>query len=106
MHKKRKQWLRAVLFCVVALFASVQAQAQMTVAGHVVDENDEPLIGVAIREKNGDEATVSRIDGEFQITVNGTAPQLEFSYIGMKTHVVAIRKDTVGSQRVGFLIIR
>ena len=96
MQRKRKQWLWAVLLCVVALFASVQAQAQMTVAGHVVDENDEPLIGVAIREKNGDEATVSRIDGEFQITVNGTAPQLEFSYIGMKTQVVAIRKNETG----------
>ena len=96
MQRKRKQWLRAMLLCFVALFASVQAQAQMTVAGHVVDENDEPLIGVAIREKNGDEATVSRIDGEFQITVNGTAPQLEFSYIGMKTQVVAIRKNETG----------
>jgi len=96
MQRKRKQWLRAVLLCVVVLFASVQAQAQMTVAGHVVDEDGEPLIGVAIREKNGEEATVSRIDGEFQITVNGTAPQLEFSYIGMKTQVVAIRKNETG----------
>ena len=85
-----------MLLCFVSLFASVQAQAQMTVAGHVVDENDEPLIGVAIREKNGEEATVSRIDGEFQITVNGTTPQLEFSYIGMKTQVVAIRKNETG----------
>ena len=93
MYKKRKQWLWAVLFCIVATLVPAKGFAQYTVAGHVVDENNEPLIGVAIREKDGEGATVSRIDGEFLIIVRGKTPVLEFSYVGMKPKTFAVRKD-------------
>ena len=93
MQKKRKKWPWVALLSVVAMLFPLQGWAQYTVSGHVVDENDEPLIGVAIHAKNGKEAAVSRIDGEFLIVVSGTAPVLEFTYVGMKPKTITVRQD-------------
>ena len=93
MQKKRKKWPWVALLSVVAMLFPLQGWAQYTVSGHVVDENDEPLIGVAIHAKNGKEAAVSRIDGEFLIMVSGTVPVLEFTYVGMKPKTITVRQD-------------
>lgn len=63
---------------------SVQQQTQ-TAKGHVVDENDEPVIGATIRVKgNEKKATITDLDGNF--VLQGVAPgaTLEVTYIGYK----------------------
>ena len=57
------------------------------VYGRVVDENDDPLVGVTVTNTNGQQSTVTSTDGSFGIRVN-EQDVLRFSYIGMKPQVV------------------
>jgi len=61
-----------------------------TLTGTVVDAiTKETLIGVSIRVKGLDLGTVTDIDGNYSIEV-GADSQLEFSYVGYKTQVLAV----------------
>lgn len=63
--------------------ASVVQQSQ-TVKGHVVDELDEPMIGVTVKSKSSNAMAITDFDGNF--TINAKAGEtLEFSYLGYKT---------------------
>ena len=64
----------------------------LLVSGRVVDEEGEPLIGVAIRVKDKKAATVTRENGEFTIGTTGPVAVLEFTYIGMKKQTVTVRE--------------
>ena len=67
---------------------SVTQQAQ-TVKGHVIDEFDEPMIGVTVRVKDGTAAAVTDLDGNFTIYAN-PGDQIELSYLGYKTITVRV----------------
>lgn len=55
--------------------------AKQKVSGQIVDNHGEPLVGVAVRVKGTNEATVTDIDGNYYIMV-AKGDVLEFSYIG------------------------
>ena len=55
-----------------------------TVAGIIVDEANEPVIGATVVEKNTTNGVVSDIDGAFSLTVNN-GEDLTISYIGYQT---------------------
>lgn len=61
-------------------------ETQTVVTGRVVDENDEPLIGVAVRQGKNGPAALTNLDGHYSITLskNG-AKSLTFAYVGMGT---------------------
>ena len=61
--------------------SSKSVQQTRTYTGTVVDENDEPLIGVTVLVKGEEIGTTTDLDGNFrlQAPVNAT---LTFSYIG------------------------
>lgn len=61
-------------------------ETQTVVTGRVVDENDEPLIGVTVRQGKNGAAAVTNLEGRYSITLskNG-AKSLTFAYVGMGT---------------------
>ncbi|MDC2384258.1 TonB-dependent receptor [Bacteroides ovatus] len=64
------------------------------VAGKVVDESNEPLIGVNIKVEGSSEGAITDMDGNFSIT----APQgsiLSFTYVGYTPQTVRITEKNV-----------
>lgn len=105
MQKNKTMASRAVKAMLVAGFAAtmlpqtlfageataanhVQAVTQQAqVKGTVVDEFDEPLIGVTVRVKGTQVATITDINGNFTVNASHGA-QIELSYVGYITQVV------------------
>lgn len=75
----------------IALILLVQTTlfSQM-VTGKVVDENDIPLVGVNVTEKNTAKGTVSDLDGNFSLQVTSLNAVLSFSYIGYRDMEVSL----------------
>jgi len=67
----------------------VQQQTR-TITGTVVDEQNEPLIGVNILVKGTSTGTITNIDGQFTFSVNNPNPVLVVSYIGYQTQEVKV----------------
>ncbi len=66
---------------------------EFTITGHVSDsESNESLIGVNIRQNNGNAYAITDYDGNYSITIEGEEAVLEFSYIGMKNLLVPVKK--------------
>ncbi|MBO7596026.1 MAG: carboxypeptidase-like regulatory domain-containing protein, partial [Bacteroidales bacterium] len=77
----------ALLLCVTFLGLTTSAYAQKTLTGKVVDESNEPLIGVTVAIQGTTVGTITDIDGNYALTVpsgqeNGT---VMFSFIGYGT---------------------
>lgn len=67
-----------------------QQAKQSAIHGTVVDEQGEPMIGVTVKAKGSQAATITDIDGNYSLNVtNGT--MLEFSYVGYTTQTVKAR---------------
>lgn len=54
------------------------------ISGTVTDEDGEPLIGVNIREKDGNIHAITDIEGRFMITTDMEHMRLKLTYVGMK----------------------
>ncbi len=77
--------LQIILFILTCLpFYSV---SQTTVSGIVLDggNNNEPMIGVTVQEKETDRGTITDIDGRFTITLTSSDPTLVFRFTGYST---------------------
>src|SRR5688572_24592007 len=76
--------LLPILFFLISVVAS---WAQTTVTGIVRDasNNNAPLIGVTIQEKDSDRGTITDIDGRFSLNVSSPDPVLIFRYTGYAT---------------------
>ena len=87
MKKCKKIWAVVVL-----LLTAVVAQAQtVTVKGHVVDETGEPMIGATVKAVGQTGGTVTDMDGNYVLSVNGKVSQIEVSYIGYRTQKAAVK---------------
>jgi TonB-linked SusC/RagA family outer membrane protein len=86
------QWKR-LCFLFAALVIGLQAWAQVSISGTVVDEQGQTLPGVAVVLKGTVSGTVTNVDGIYTITApaDGT---LEFSFVGMQTVVEPINQRT------------
>ncbi|RAJ02368.1 TonB-linked SusC/RagA family outer membrane protein [Chitinophaga skermanii] len=79
-------------FFLLFLF-TLQAQAQKTITGRVLDDQAKPLPGATIVVKETKTATVSDADGHFTLKVPAEGKTIVFSYIGM------VKKElTIGQQ--------
>ena len=66
------------------------------ITGKVLDEAQQPMIGVTVAVKGSTTRAVTDIDGNYQLQTNETAPVLQFSYLGYKTkEVKASGKDAI-----------
>ncbi|MCS2696858.1 carboxypeptidase-like regulatory domain-containing protein [Phocaeicola dorei] len=75
---------------------SVQSILQgRTIKGQIIDENNEPLIGVSVTVKGANTiGTITDFDGNYTLDVPAGKNSLEISYIGYKTQEITIGKNT------------
>lgn len=61
---------------------------QLVITGYIVDSNNEPLIGVTVRQGKKGPATISDIEGHYSIVLSkNESKSLTFTYVGMKETV-------------------
>ena len=90
MNQKRK-WF--VTLCLM-LTATLTWAQDITVKGTVVDQSNEPLIGVTVLvDGQTGSGTVTDFDGNYLIKVPGNG-HLKFSYVGYQEQVVAVNGKT------------
>lgn len=75
------------------------------VYGVVVDENNDPLIGVTVHCKEANISTHTDLDGMYSFSVPNTSLTLEFTYIGMH-NVEVIVKSGNSDQKLENVILR
>lgn len=76
---------------IVITAASGQKGTPRTIKGVVNDPAGTPIIGANIRVKGTTVGTISDVDGNFILEVDGNAQQLEVSYIGYKTQDILLK---------------
>jgi TonB-linked SusC/RagA family outer membrane protein len=72
-----------------------ESSAAMMINGKVLDDTNQPLIGVSVKIKGTNKGTITDVNGNYQINVDDAKAILVFNYIGFVTKEVA-----VGSQKV------
>lgn len=80
-------FLFAISFNLLLFSSSLSAQtvnSSRVIKGVVMDQTKTPLIGVNIFEEGSKNGTVSNLNGEFELVVEGSESILRFSYIGYK----------------------
>lgn len=83
-------FLSMLLMMCHALCANAQ---DFIITGQVTDnEFNEPLIGVNIKQTNENAFAITDMDGNYSISVIGEEAILEFTYIGMKTQQIHVKK--------------
>ena len=65
-----------------------------TITGTVTDENGESLPGVSILIKGTTRGSVTNLDGEYSIEVDGPEAVLVFSFVGMLTQEILVEDQT------------
>ena len=90
MRNTEKAWWVLCLLAFLLIFPPPKTFAQsITVKGTVVDTFDDPIIGATVTEKgNTSNGTVTDMDGNFTLNVNGANKKIVISYIGMETQEV------------------
>jgi len=86
--------MKRLLFSILLLsfsILSITAQSYRTITGTVVENTQEPLIGVMITVKGTTLATMTDIDGNFKLQIDDTIHKTLFvNYIGYKSKEVPI----------------
>lgn len=93
MKQKREELRSRILLFMAFLFiGAIEVYAQdIALKGNVRDEKNEPVIGATVQvEGNTAIGTITDLDGNFSLSVPGTAKQLVVNYLGMQTQLVAI----------------
>jgi TonB-linked SusC/RagA family outer membrane protein len=80
------RWLFVCLFLLP--LCSVFGQSTITVKGKAVDDNSQPMPGVAVFEKGTTNGTSTNANGEYTLTVSGQKAVLVFSFIGYTSEEV------------------
>ena len=91
----KSRTLKTTCWMLLLLFVgSISIQANVvqskTFTGTVYDENKEPLIGVTVKIKGTDNATMTDIDGNFSISSSESQITLQFTYVGFRAAEVVV----------------
>lgn len=70
------------------------AQSMLKVHGTVTDNQNEPLIGVSVREKGTNNASVSDLDGNYTLSVS-KGSTLVFTYVGYTSQEQKVTSSTL-----------
>ena len=87
MSEKIKNARCALVVLLLFFCAVVQAQ---TVSGNVKDALGDGVIGATVMEQGTKNGTVTDMDGNFTIKLQGKSHKLVLSYVGMKTKTVDV----------------
>ena len=90
--KRLARFVAMILLC-LAFPVAAQAQTLVNVSGVVTDENNEPLIGATVLQKNSSNGTSTDLDGKFKLSVPAKA-KLVFSYVGYTTQEISLNGQT------------
>jgi len=82
---------KSLTFLFSILFFAFSANAQSTITGLIIDENDEGLFGVTVRTSDG--GTTTDFDGSFTLEVMDAVTEIECSYVGYETQTIAITSE-------------
>lgn len=96
-QRQRSLW-RGFLAGIAIFAAAVGVTAQSLpskVSGTVVDENDDPLIGVSVIISGTTTGCSTDIDGKYSLSVPRNAKTIEFSYVGYNKEVRPISSSTL-----------
>lgn len=103
--KRREQpkgsFLKILILAIAILGFGFSAHAQVTVSGTVLDEKNEPMIGITIAVKNSSIGTTSDFEGNYSITVPNANSVIVYSYIGYLKQEI-----TVGSRKVINVVLK
>jgi iron complex outermembrane receptor protein len=83
-------WMMAL--CLLPLTANAQSKS---VQGAVVDEKNDPLTGCVVKVYGTTIGTVTDLYGEYRIDLPEGKNQLEFSFLGYETQIVAVGNNNV-----------
>lgn len=81
------------LLLITLLGTTTLLAQQRDIRGQVVDENDDPVIGVSVAVENTTIGTLTDIDGKFNINISSNVKQLVFSYIGYEIQKVDVSSN-------------
>ncbi len=87
-------WRYATTLLLV-MFSIVTFAQERTLSGKVVDENGDPLPGVAVLVKGTTKGGTTNFDGEYKITLSEGETTLVVSYIGYKTQEVSVGNQSI-----------
>ena len=99
INKQNVKFMRKLTFLLACLFligvGLVNAQSK-SVSGKVISAEDgQPVIGASVMVKGTTNGTITGVDGDFTITLTGSAKTLVISYVGMKTIEVDAKANMV-----------
>lgn len=80
-------------FCLMSM-AYVNAQS-ITVTGKITDQNNVPLPGVIVLQKNTNDGVASDFDGNYSITVLSSQAILQFSSLGFSDQDIEVGNQTI-----------
>ena len=87
--------LKIIIFFIALLNVSLAlAQGGNTVRGTVIDQNGEPLIGVAVSIKGTTSGTMTDLDGKYSLTAD-KSKTIVFTYVGYETKEVVATSNTI-----------
>ena len=66
-----------------------------TVSGVVTDEKGEPLVGASVTIKGTTIGTIADLDGKYSLAIPSGGGDLQFAYIGYKTHTQPINSSNI-----------
>ncbi len=92
MNKIKQTLFWCLAFTVFSVFqiSNTYAQENITVKGTVVDETNEPLIGVSVGISGTAGGTRTDVNGNFQLVVPPKTKALKFSYIGFDAKTIPV----------------
>lgn len=92
----RNTQLRMCWFVILLLIGVSQSlYAQIRMIRGTVTSGSETLIGVSVQMKGTTTGTITDLDGNYSLSVNGNKDVLIFSYIGYQTQEVAVKGQNV-----------
>lgn len=100
MREKSKTLTRLLLALALVLGLSwlnqayAQVASQRTVTGNVVDSRGVSLPGVTVVVKGTTVGTITGMDGNFQLNLQGDVKTLVFSFVGMRTQELTLDQRT------------
>src|SRR5690554_1949498 len=82
--------LRGIMSTIILTFSIAIYAQTSTVTGTVMDENQEPLIGVTVQLQGSGTGTVTDLDGNYRLSGIPSNGVLEVSYVGMHSQTINV----------------